>query len=246
MAIEKWPWDLCYSGLPSYLQTESFRRARSQIDISLLTAWRRKPGVLKMCLFYRLLKQAAHSEWEIKESVLLLSSSLVLWPGLINHSVTSTLREETWNFIPIDPSWIVEQEFPFFFFSPFYPLGASSQVAQQQRICLSVQETWVLFLSLEDPLEKEIATHSSILAWEIPWTEEPGGLQSLGSQRVRHDPATKQQQRLLLPGRWNRSSVSSVYMWGQGIGITHLWPFRNGTLLLLLSRFSHARLCATP
>ena len=42
-------------------------------------------------------------------------------------------------------------------------------------------------LDLEDPLEKEIATHSSILAWNIPWTEEPGGLQSIGSQRVRHD-----------------------------------------------------------
>ena len=41
--------------------------------------------------------------------------------------------------------------------------------------------------SQEDPLEKEIATHSSILAWKTPWTEEPGGLQSMGSQRVRHD-----------------------------------------------------------
>ena len=46
----------------------------------------------------------------------------------------------------------------------------------------------------EDPLEKEIATHSSILAWKIPWTEEPGGLYFMGSQRVRHDLATKQQQ----------------------------------------------------
>ena len=44
------------------------------------------------------------------------------------------------------------------------------------------------------PLEKEMAVHSSILAWEIPWTEEPGGLQSVGSQRVRHDLETKQQQ----------------------------------------------------
>ena len=43
----------------------------------------------------------------------------------------------------------------------------------------------------EDPLEKGVATHSRILAWEIPWTEEPGGLQSVGSQRVRHDLATK-------------------------------------------------------
>ena len=49
------------------------------------------------------------------------------------------------------------------------------------------QESWVLSLGLEDPLEKEMATHSNILAWEIPWTEEPGGLQSAGSQRVRHN-----------------------------------------------------------
>ena len=47
---------------------------------------------------------------------------------------------------------------------------------------LVMQETWVLSLGWEDPLEKEMATHSSILAWRIPWTEEPGGLQSIGSQ----------------------------------------------------------------
>ena len=46
---------------------------------------------------------------------------------------------------------------------------------------------WVQFLGQEDALEKEMATHSSILAWKIPWTEEPGGLQSMGLQRVRHD-----------------------------------------------------------
>ena len=49
----------------------------------------------------------------------------------------------------------------------------------------AVQETWVRSLGQEDPLEKEMATHSSILAWNIPWTEETGGLQSKGSQRVR-------------------------------------------------------------
>ena len=48
-------------------------------------------------------------------------------------------------------------------------------------------ETWVQSLGWEDPLEKEMATHSSVLAWRIPWTEEPGGLQSMGSQRVGHD-----------------------------------------------------------
>ena len=45
------------------------------------------------------------------------------------------------------------------------------------------QETWVQSLGQEDPLEKKMASHSSILAWEIPWTEEPGGLQSMGSQK---------------------------------------------------------------
>ena len=49
------------------------------------------------------------------------------------------------------------------------------------------QEIWLQFLDREDPLEKEMATHSSILAWEIPWTEDPGGLQSMGLQKVSHD-----------------------------------------------------------
>ena len=55
----------------------------------------------------------------------------------------------------------------------------------------ATQETWVQSLGREGPLEQEVATHSSILAWEIPWTEEPGGLQSMGSQRVGRDLATK-------------------------------------------------------
>ena len=50
-----------------------------------------------------------------------------------------------------------------------------------------MQETWVQSLGQEDPLEKEVATHSSILAWEIPWTEEPGRLQSTGSQRLKNN-----------------------------------------------------------
>ena len=53
----------------------------------------------------------------------------------------------------------------------------------------AMRETWVRSLGWEDSLEKGMATHSSILAWRIPWTEEPGGLQSMGSQRVRHDRA---------------------------------------------------------
>ena len=60
----------------------------------------------------------------------------------------------------------------------------SSLVAQMVKNQPAMQETQVQFLGQEDPLEKEMATHSSILAWRIPWTEEPGGLQSMGSQRV--------------------------------------------------------------
>ena len=56
-----------------------------------------------------------------------------------------------------------------------------------------MQETWVQSLVQEDPLEKEMATHSSILAWKIPWTEELGQLQSMWLQRVRYNLVTKQQ-----------------------------------------------------
>ena len=58
----------------------------------------------------------------------------------------------------------------------------------------AMPETQVQSLGLEDPLEKEMATHSSILAWEIPWTEEPGELQSMGLQGVGYDLVTRQQQ----------------------------------------------------
>ena len=60
-------------------------------------------------------------------------------------------------------------------------------MAQIVKSILALQEIQVQSLGQEDPLEKGVATHSNILAWEIPWIEKPGGLQSLGSRRVRHD-----------------------------------------------------------
>ena len=63
----------------------------------------------------------------------------------------------------------------------------ASLVAQMVKRLPTMQETRVQFLGREDLLEKEIATYSSILAWKIPWMEEPGRLQSMGQQRVRHD-----------------------------------------------------------
>ena len=63
----------------------------------------------------------------------------------------------------------------------------TSLVAQRVKRLPSVQETWVRSLGGEDPLEKEMATHASILAWKTPWMEKPGGLQSMESQRIGHD-----------------------------------------------------------
>ena len=60
-------------------------------------------------------------------------------------------------------------------------------VAQMVKNLSAIQETWVQFLDQEDPLEKGMFTHPSVLAWRIPWKEEPGGLQSMGLQRVGHD-----------------------------------------------------------
>ena len=60
-----------------------------------------------------------------------------------------------------------------------------------------MRDTRVLFLGWEDPLEKEMATHSNILAWEIPWTAEPCGLQSMGSQRIGHNRATEQEESIV-------------------------------------------------
>ena len=75
-------------------------------------------------------------------------------------------------------------------------------MAQRYRIHLPMQETQVGSLGREDPLEEGVAARSSTLAWRIPGTEEPGGLQSTGSQRVEHDGATKQEQ------RWTESKSS--------------------------------------
>ena len=76
-------------------------------------------------------------------------------------------------------------KFPCFFYDQL-DVGASL-VAQLVKNLPAMWETWVQSLGWEDSLEKEMAAHSSIVAWKIPWTEEPGRLQSMGLQRVRHD-----------------------------------------------------------
>ena len=111
-------------------------------------------------------------------------------------------------------------------------LGASL-VAQSLKNLPAVQETWVWSLHWEDPLEKETATYSSILAWKISWTEEPGGLQSVRSQRVRHDWATN---------TYLLTSHSLVWSWANDLA--SFWPclfisFFKIYLLELVGRTSY-------
>ena len=107
-------------------------------------------------------------------------------------------RQEYWGELPspspedlLDPGDLLnpgnEPASPAFaggFFTTEPPGKPGSLVVQMVKSLPAVRETWVQSLGWEDPLEKEMATHSSILAWRIPWMEEPGGLQSTGSQRV--------------------------------------------------------------
>ena len=99
----------------------------------------------------------------------------------------------------------------------------------------AVRETWVWSLGREDPLEKEMATHSSTLAWRIPWREEPGGLQSMGSQRVGHDWATSLSLsvdcRNTCFGFWSKDGLKRIRdVWLEGIGLSvnfRIWVWRQ-------------------
>ena len=96
-------------------------------------------------------------------------------------------------------------------------------MAQRLERLPPMQETWVRSLGREDPLEKEMATHSSTLAWRIPWMEEPGRLQSTGSQRVGHNPVCKtaketQMYRTVFWTLWERARVG----WFGKIALKHV------------------------
>ena len=98
----------------------------------------------------------------------------------------------------------------------------ASLVAQMVMCLPAMLETWARSSDREDPLEKEMAIHSSTLAWKIPWTEEPGRLQSMGSQRVRHDWATSlsffHELKPSMP-------AERVYLAWRVAGDLHLWDF---------------------
>ena len=89
----------------------------------------------------------------------------------------------------------------------------ASLVAQTVKHLPTMWETQVQSLGWEDPLEKEMATHSSILAWKIPWTEDPGRLQSVGSQRVGHDWVTSLHFHLSELAMWKSLDTSERQFW---------------------------------
>ena len=91
-------------------------------------------------------------------------------------------------------------------------------MAQRLKRLPATQETWVLSLGREDPLEKEMATYSSILAWRIPWMEEIGRLQSTGSQRVGHDLGTKPP-----PPLMSGSKTTDIYFLEAGKSQIKMW-----------------------
>ena len=98
---------------------------------------------------------------------------------------------------------------PLYQFRDLGPIIWASLVAQRLKFLPAVWETWVRSLGWEDPLEKEMATHSSTVAWRIPWMEKPGGLQSTGLQRVEHDWVTSLTLNLISV---SRSLFSSIFV----------------------------------
>ena len=116
-----------------------------------------------------------------------------------------------------------------------YWLSENPQMAQPVKTLPAMQDTWVWSLGQEDPLEKGMVTCSSILAWEIPWTEELNGLQAMGSQRVRHDWATN----TWLSELPCKLHIFHCLMWLSLFIIAKiiLWYFSYSLILLFISSF---------
>ena len=118
-------------------------------------------------------------------------------------------------------------------------LWLSSLVTQMVKNLSAMQETPVWSLGREDPLEKKMATHSSILVWRIPWTEDPGGLQLMGSQRVGHDWATN----TFTSSDWKHPPLPSFILSSTFPSVQILSPSSDITSLFGSSRPSLRLLC---
>ena len=148
-----------------------------------------------------------YSPWGWKESDTTEQLSTPTLQQVILRSSASTLvdkresfltRLSSWATVPTSSTWLIclpglclkPSELWLCLIAVARTSNGDSMVAQMVKHLPAMQETWVQSLGWEDPLEKEMATHSSTLAWKIPQMEEPGRLQSMRSQRVGHDWAT--------------------------------------------------------
>ena len=136
------------------------------------------------------------------------------------HSQKINFLTNIWGWPPV----CVPREQDFACLSASMPFDGSL-VAQTVKRLPAVRETKVRSLGEEDPLEKEMATHSSTLAWKILWTEEPSGLQSMGLQRVGHDGATSQLHFMPFDGRFKLFAETSL-KWDQESGAVTWKPWR--------------------
>ena len=107
----------------------------------------------------------------------------------------------------------------------------------------AIQEMWVRSSSREDPLKKERATHSNIIAWEIPWTEEPGGLQSMGLQRVVHDLVTQHMSSIYKEKWWNQTSERHLYIEQLTVPFPHTVEYFKIILRIMLEKYPHMCIC---
>ena len=137
------------------------------------------------------------------------NKKLIVWIKLKTHTHTDDHSSMHWK-----ESKNRIKMFLLFLFYFHYSFDRTSLVTRTVKHLPTMQETGVQSLGQEDPLEKEMAPHSSTLAWKIPWTEEPGGLQSMWSQRVGYDWATSLslwQRHYLLTYENNSGGFSSSY-----------------------------------
>ena len=123
-----------------------------------------------------------------------------------------------------------------------YMTFGASLVSQMVKNLPAMQEAWIWSLGWEDPMEKEMVTFSSILTWRIPWTGEPGRLQSTGLQRVRHDWATS----LSLSNRFSRQWPESLSVFSCFFRLTRTFHIFLPSWIqwIFMGWVLHGRLCA--
>ena len=149
--------------------------------------------------------------------------------GVGSHSLSFFMMSSS-HFRIIERIWII---FPYALENGFHLVKRASLVAQMVKNLPAMQETWVQSLGWEDPLEKGKATHSSILAWRIPQTEEPGGLQPTGSQRIGHDWVTWKKRSS--PVKPSKPSMPGPLFVGSSLTINLFTCYRSSQIFYFLS-----------